>query len=220
MKLDNYQLLGGLILANFTLVQADIWTIAQTEEGNVVFIRPRLSGTVVPIFIGQLEAQSILIGLGKLVMPRPLTHDLFINTIKTLGFYIERVSIDELRDGTFFASMDIHSSDKSYTVDCRPSDAIAIAVRIACEIYISESIVEEAGIPVEAIKEGATIDTTTFHDKEPELDGLEINENKASWKGMKNFIEERKKLEKELARAIAEENYELAAQIRDRLELL
>ena len=60
------------------LVEAEIWTIARTDQGNAVLVRPIGSESAVPIFIGQLEAQSILIGLGNVPMPRPLTHDLFI----------------------------------------------------------------------------------------------------------------------------------------------
>ena len=60
------------------LVEAEIWTIARTDQGNAVLVRPIGSESAVPIFIGQLEAQSILIGLGNVPMPRPLTHDLFL----------------------------------------------------------------------------------------------------------------------------------------------
>jgi bifunctional DNase/RNase len=76
------------------LVEAEIWTIARTEQGNAVLIRPIGSESAVPIFMGQLEAQSILIGLGSVPMPRPLTHDLFIKI-----FNLEpekRATIDEI----------------------------------------------------------------------------------------------------------------------------
>ena len=66
------------------LIEAEIWTVARTDQGNAVLVRPIGSDYAVPIFIGQLEAQSIIIGIGNVPMPRPLTHDLFLNVYNGL----------------------------------------------------------------------------------------------------------------------------------------
>jgi len=180
-------------VATNTLVEADIWTVAQTDQGNVVLVRPKRSELAVPIFIGQLETQSILIGLGHVEVPRPLTHDLFLSTIKALDAELVRIEINDLRDGTFFARLILARGEDTLTVDARPSDAIAAAVRAGCPVFIAEAIVEEAGISVNLVSESARLEASGSAD-------------------------EKERLRKELEEAIAEEDYERAALIRDKLK--
>lgn len=175
------------------LVEAEIWTIARTDQGNAVLVRPTGSDTAVPIFIGQLEAQSILIGMGNVPMPRPLTHDLFLSVMHKVGLSIERIEITELKEGTFFAQIVLQQKGaKSQTIDARPSDSIALAVREKCAIFIDEDVVEEAGIPVSTITEQVG--------NIPEDDSKDV---------------QLEKLQKDLDKAVEEENYEEAAKIRD-----
>ncbi len=180
-------------MATNTLVEADIWTVAQTDQGNVVLVRPKQSELAVPIFIGQLETQSILIGLGHVEVPRPLTHDLFLSTIKALGAQLVRIEINDLRDGTFYARLILARGDETLVVDARPSDAIAAAVRAGCPVFIAEAIVEEAGISVNLVSESARLEASGSED-------------------------EKERLRKELEEAISEEDYERAALIRDKLK--
>lgn len=180
------------------LVEAEIWTVARTEQGNAVLIRPVGGETAVPIFIGQPEAQSILIGLGNVPMPRPLSHDLFIVIMKKLGVVLQRVEITGLKEGTFYAQLIIQQGKENLVIDSRPSDAIALAVRVKCPLFISESVVDEAGISIHTITEQS-------HEGE-----VEVVQGES----------EKTKLQRELDEAVAEENYELAAQIRDRLKEL
>jgi len=184
-----------LVMATNTLVEADIWTVAQTDQGNVVLVRPKHSELAVPIFIGQLETQSILIGLGHVEVPRPLTHDLFLSSLKTLGAELTRIEINDLKDGTFFARLQISRGGETFLVDARPSDAIAAAVRAGCPVFISESIVEEAGISVNLVSESARLEASSAGEED-----------------------EKEKLRKELEEAIANEHYERAAIIRDKLK--
>lgn len=189
-----------------TFVEADIWTVAQTDQGNVVLVRPKGSDLAVPIFIGQLETQSILIGMGHVEVPRPLTHDLIISLISTLGAEVERVEINELREGTFYARLALRTADGELMVDARPSDTIGIAVRLGCPVFIAESIVEEAGISVNLVTgEGTAADA--IHEG-----GAQAPAGPAG--------SERVRLGAELEKAIAEEDYERAAMIRDRLKEL
>ena len=178
------------------LVEAEIWTIARTDQGNAVLIRPMGADSAVPIFMGQLEAQSILIGMGSVPMPRPLTHDLFINILKQLKTTILRIEINSLKNGTFFARLVLKKGKDDHTIDCRPSDALGLAVRKKCPIFIAEEIVDEAGIPLSTI-------TNKTEETSNELTKTEI-----------------KMLKLELEKVIEIEDYEEAARIRDRITKL
>lgn len=178
------------------LVEAEIWTIAKTDQGNAVLIRPLGAESAVPIFMGQLEAQSILIGMGNVPMPRPLTHDLFISIFKQLKVTILQVEITSLTNGTFFAKLLLKIGKDDIIIDCRPSDALGLAVRKKCPIFIDEAIVDEAGIPLNSI-------TEKTEETNRELTKTEI-----------------KLLRLELEKVIEIEDYEEAARIRDRINKL
>jgi len=195
-----------------TFVRADVWTVAQTDQGNVVLIRPKESDLVVPIFIGQLETQSILIGLGRVEMPRPLTHDLLMSMMAALGAELARIEIRDLRDRTFFANVVVKVGAEELVIDARPSDAIALAVRCHAEVYISEDIVETAGVPVDMIRESGTVSESSTDDG-PVIAGVEAA-------GRSEPATERDSLNAELEAAIQSEDYEKAALIRDRIREL
>jgi len=177
------------------LVPAEVWTVAKADQGSAVLIRPVGSEVAVPIFIGPLEAQAILIGLANHKMPRPLTHDLFLVTLEELQTKINRIEITELKEGTFYARLILDQSGNDLILDSRPSDCVALAVRAKCPIYIDEGVVDEAGIP---ISEGET---------------------EASEKSSK--IETRiSALQKKLEQAVETEDYETAANLRDEIKKL
>ena len=135
------------------LVPAEVWTVAKAEQGNAVLVRPLGLDVAVPIFIAPLEAQSILIGLGSVKMPRPLTHDLFISVLESLESSVNRVEITSLKDSTYYAKLILESAGSEIAVDARPSDCLALAVRVKCPIYIDEAVVDEAGISVKMVEE-------------------------------------------------------------------
>ncbi|MCP5452591.1 MAG: bifunctional nuclease family protein [Spirochaetaceae bacterium] len=204
-----------------TFVQAEVWTVAQTDQGNVVLIRPKGSDLVVPIFIGQLETQAILIGLGRVEMPRPLTHDLILSMLATLEASLVRIEIRDLRDRTFFANVVLRGLEGEVSIDARPSDAIALAVRTTAEVFVSEDIVEMAGVPVDMIRESPPDEAPGSGglDTAPEADGSPIIEDASVLRhGSPEF--ERAVLSAELENAIEAEDYERAARIRDRLKEL
>lgn len=209
-----------------TFVRADVWTVAQTEQGNVVLIRPKESDLVVPIFIGQLETQSILIGLGKVEMPRPLTHDLMLSILRDLGAELLRVEIRDLRDRTFYANLIIRAPVGEILIDARPSDAIALAIRTKAEVYIAEDVVEAAGVPVDMIRESVVSDEEPADDsaaygaatKTPQ--GAEAGSSPADSAGSPEGDLLKERLKAELEAAVAREDYELAAHIRDQLKSL
>ncbi|HET7838450.1 MAG TPA: bifunctional nuclease family protein, partial [Rectinemataceae bacterium] len=160
----------------------------------------------VPIFIGQLETQSILIGMGKVDVPRPLTHDLAISLIHTFGAEISKIEINDLREGTFFARMVLKAGERDMVVDSRPSDAIGIAVRVDCPVFIAESVVEEAGISVNLVTGEQTSGEASDKGSAPPL--------------VLQPGDELVRLKTELEEAISEEDYERAAILRDRIREL
>ncbi len=104
-----------------------------------------------PIWIGQAEAQAIARGLEGLEMERPMTHDLMIDLVDTLGTVIDSIEINSFEDTTFFASILITDANQNTTVvDARPSDAIALALRCEAPIFVAESILEELNPEVQA----------------------------------------------------------------------
>ncbi|ADN00995.1 bifunctional nuclease family protein [Spirochaeta thermophila] len=176
-------------------LEAEVWTVARTEGGNAVLVRPKGSEKVVPIFIGQLEAQSILIGLGNVPMPRPLTHDLILNLFRELGVELLKVEICDLREATFYARLVLSHEGKTLVIDSRPSDALALAVRMHCPVYVADFVVQETAISVQIVGEE--------EEQAPDPRQLEVS-----------------RLEEELKKAIENERYEEAARIRDRLREL
>jgi bifunctional DNase/RNase len=218
-----------------TLVEAEIWTVAKTEQGNAVLIRPIGADSAVPIFIGPLETQAILIGLGDISVPRPLTHFVMLNIIHRLGAEVVRVEINDLREGTYFARLYLSTPHGEINIDIRPSDALALVTRCHCPLFIAEDIVDEAGISVDEVKEQSVPDSESgiwplmdnFKEFLASLEsgalGSEDDSSAEDKQGAGSdapFDPERKRLLDDLERAVSEENYEEAARIRDQLKKL
>ncbi len=201
------------------LVPAEVWTVAKAEQGNAVLVRPLGLDVAVPIFIAPLEAQSILIGLGSVKMPRPLTHDLFITVLESLESSVNRVEITSLKEGTYYAKLILESSGTEIAVDARPSDCLALAVRVKCPIYIDETVVDEAGISVKMVEEKGRelkqIDPSTFQTEEGEGETETLTET-PTFQPETEMLS----LKKLLDAAIEEENYEEAARLRDKIREL
>jgi len=190
------------------LVEAEIWSIARIGQDNAVLVRPVGTEVAVPIYIDQYQTQSILIGLGNVPLPRPLTHDLLISILSSLEVNVDRVEITSLKDGTYYAQIVLERGGEKVVIDSRPSDSIALAVRIKCPIFIAESVVEEAASNISEIT-GENVDEVES-DEEPGAHRISSKPGKS----------ERDELEEKLKKAIEEENYELAAVLRDRLQEL
>jgi len=97
-----------------------------------------------PIWVGIFEANAIALQLESITTPRPMTHDLLRNTITELDARVTRVVINDLRDSTFFAQIRLISGERTYEIDARPSDAIALALRTEAPIYVAQSVLEQA----------------------------------------------------------------------------
>jgi len=106
----------------------------------IVVLKDVASDTVLPIWVGDPEAYAIGIEIEKLTTPRPMTHDLTRNLIHYMNGKLDRVVITELKDDTFYAVLWLTQGGEALTVDARPSDAIALALRADCPIYVAEPV--------------------------------------------------------------------------------
>jgi bifunctional DNase/RNase len=104
---------------------------------------------VLPIFIGLPEANAIAFALDGVVPPRPLTHDLVCNLLEELGARLDKVVVSSLSEGTFFADLHLETAGGAREISSRPSDAIALAVRVGAPIFAEEAVVDEAAAVVE-----------------------------------------------------------------------
>jgi bifunctional DNase/RNase len=122
----------------------------------IVVLKDVGSETVMPIWVGIFEANAIAIEIEKMAAPRPMTHDLTRNLIRHMNGELERIVITELRDDTFFAVLWLRQEGELMTIDARPSDAIALALRADCPIYVSEAVMQSAKLNMSGPPEGPT----------------------------------------------------------------
>jgi uncharacterized protein len=122
----------------------------------IVVLKDVASETVMPIWVGIFEANAIAVEIEKLAAPRPMTHDLTRNLIHHLNGSLEKIVITELKDDTFFAVLWMRQDNQLVTVDARPSDAIALALRADCPIYVSEQVMQSAKLNTSGPPEGPT----------------------------------------------------------------
>jgi len=113
---------------------------------RVVILKEKLSDRYLPIWIGQTEADAIAMKLQGVEPPRPLTHDLLRNLVKDLGAKVNYILVNDLRDDTFYAKINLTIDSRNLEIDSRPSDAIALAVRVDVPIFAAEGVVDKAGI--------------------------------------------------------------------------
>jgi len=118
------------------------------SQQPIVLLRERTGERYLPIWIGTVEATAIAFAQQGVVTPRPMTHDLLKNILEEIGVHIERIVITELREGTYYATIQMSRNGSSYEVSSRPSDAIALAVRVNVPIFANEDVLTEASIVI------------------------------------------------------------------------
>ena len=170
-------------------------TMSITNVGFVLLLKDQNDVRTLPIFIGVPEAQAIAIHLNKAELPRPLTHDLLKNVIEMFDAQLDRVEVHTVEEGTFFGRLVLVYEGRNIEIDSRPSDAVALALRCNADILVSEEVMDAAGVVLDE-----SADVAKAHPQRP-----------------KSRVEE---LKAELAGAVAEERYEQAAVIRDRIKAL
>jgi len=114
----------------------------------IVLLKEKEGERYLPIWIGPVEATAIALGMQGIETQRPMTHDLMRDLLQGIGISVERIVITELREGTFYAEIQMSQNGDSISVSSRPSDALALAVRMNLTIFADEAVIEEASIAV------------------------------------------------------------------------
>ncbi len=174
-------------------VKVDGIFITQAQASGIL-LKEKNGPRALPIVIGEFEAQSIAMALEHVKPPRPITHDLAINILKILGITLESVLITELKDNTYYAVLRLQRDSEIIEVDSRPSDAIALAVRVGGSIYVHDAVMDQAAYVPDTMQE----EDGTF-----------------SIESGKNTMAD---LKKALQKAVDAEEYEKAAIIRDQIK--
>lgn len=183
-------------------IQVDILGLSTSPAsgGAYALILKEINGSRrLPIIIGAFEAQSIALEMEGIKPPRPLTHDLMKNIIDSMGVAVAEVVISELRDGTFYARLNLEASAENQEVDSRPSDAIALAVRFGVPIFVSDKVMEEASFLPE------------------NEEALPNKLTRDSEKAVAPKLSEMDVLRNQLKEAVEKEEYERAAKLRDEI---
>ena len=147
-----------------------------------------------PVIVGSYEAQAIALALEGVEPPRPLTHDLTSAMVKSLNINFQKVVISNLEEGTFYADIYVRPDENGeLKIDSRPSDAVALALRLSSPIFVEEKVMDEAGVLEDSESD------FVFEDSQD------------------NAYDVKKGLENQLQKAIEEEEYEMAATLRDKI---
>jgi len=125
---------------NFLEAKIEGLALDMTTNSPVVILAPDKINKVLPIWIGHAEAWGIAMELSQIKSKRPMTYDLLREVINTLEAKVERVEITELKDQTFYARIHLIARDKSYQIDARPSDSIALALKLKARIFVNEAL--------------------------------------------------------------------------------
>jgi bifunctional DNase/RNase len=138
------------------------------SNSPVMLLKEAEGDRILPIWIGILEATSIAAKLENIQFPRPLTHDLMKNIFDFLGVKVPKIEIVDLKDNTYYAIVTLDIEGKTFDIDARPSDAVALALRTGAEIFVNEEVLQKSQLYSEAPvseKEGEMV-VTTEKDKE------------------------------------------------------
>jgi len=154
---------GGVVMIEMTI---DSIRVSLMNYQRVVILKEKMAERYLPIWIGPAEADAIAVKLQGVAVPRPLTHDLLSSIIDNLGATVNSIIVNELKNDTFYAKIMLNADGGLLEVDSRPSDALALAVRVEAPIYVEEAVLDKAGIlldqetgkpiPQEGEKGGAT----------------------------------------------------------------
>ena len=137
--------------------EVHIYSLATTANECIIFLEELSGNRLLPIWIGITEGQAIAIRFSGIVLPRPLTHDLLLGAITTLGYSVQKVVVCDIKDNTFYARIRVvKEGQPPVDLDSRPSDAIALALRSDCPIYVTEAVLQSAKLNTSGPPEGPT----------------------------------------------------------------
>ncbi len=200
-------------------IELDIVALSHsvTQSHNYAVVLGEQQGSRrLPIVIGGFEAQAIAVAMERMNPNRPLTHDLFKNTLETFDIELQEVVINNLLDGIFYARLVCLKDGKLIEIDSRTSDALALAVRFECPIYTYEFILDAAGVILEDTdEEEEGVEAESSASKPTEKPKRKRKKNKPENAPLSEYSED--DLNKMLDTVLQEEDYERAAEIRDEL---
>ena len=176
-------------------VRVDRVTLDTSTNRFVVILKDDIHGRWLPIVVGSTEAQAIALQLEKISPPRPLTHDLIKNILDSIKILVTRIVVNDLRENTYYASINLKLNGTAQEVDARPSDAIALALRMQAPIYVDEGVMKRAAVMEQPSEDEMGED---FEQPISDVDQLE-------------------ELNIKLQKAVREERFEDAAKIRDEI---
>jgi len=165
-------------------VVIDSIRVSMANYQRVIILKEKDANRYLPIWIGPSEADSIAVRLQDMSVPRPLTHDLLCNLVTSLGGVIESISVTDLQKDTFIASITLRVNEETIDVDCRPSDALAIAVRSQVAIFVEESVLAKASVILDA--DGNPVTDENAETESPNIGAEELR----SLSAFADFIEE------------------------------
>jgi bifunctional DNase/RNase len=120
--------------------------IDENRSEQIIVFKEREGERYLPVVIGMAEVNAIKLKLSGITPPRPLTHDLLLNTIQHLGADLKHIVIDKLESNTFYAKLVLQRDGEEILVDARPSDSVAVALRASCPIFVAEEVLDQAGL--------------------------------------------------------------------------
>ncbi len=180
---------------------------SMTQSHNyAVVLGERRGQRRLPIVIGSFEAQAIAVAMEKMVPNRPLTHDLFRNTLDTFNIQLREVVINNLLDGIFYSRLICVKDGEMFEIDSRTSDAIAMAVRFECPIYTYDFILEAAGVVLDENEEEGTPNRRPVPTANANMDSQPLERLSSQ------------ELSEHLQSVLDAEDYEMAAKIRDEMK--
>ena len=190
-------------MANIDLEILDI-ALSGSSSGAYALVLGEVKGKrKLPIVIGGAEAQSIAIEMENMRPSRPLTHDLFRNTLSVFGMEVTEVVIHKMSEGIFYAQLVVSDGIREERIDSRSSDAVAIAVRFGCPIRCSVQVMEAAGVELDATDQDAPAESSQAVSQEDQDDAPSLED-----------------LKRQLDEAIATENYERASELKKQIDAL
>ena len=162
--------------------------VSMVNYRRVVILKEKESERYLPIWIGPSEADAIAVKLQGMNLPRPMTHDLLSNVIEQLGARVNSIIVNDLKNDTFFAKIILSVDGGEMEIDCRPSDAMALAVRVSVPIYADESVLDKASIMLD--KESGKPLTEEGEASETEGGGKSVSEDELGrMSAFKDFID-------------------------------
>ena len=186
-----------------------------TQSHSFAVVLGEVDGTRrLPIVIGGFEAQAIAVALDNMKPSRPLTHDLMKTVCDTFSLELQYIYISKLVDGVFYSNLVFTNGTDNYEIDSRTSDALALAVRFECPIYVNENILEEAGVEADSSMEAEPANENELEKRIEELTSVAAAQPGSNSDYSSMNMEE---LNAALLYAIEHEDYERAARIRDEL---